>query len=132
MRGESVASNPDMRRIAWVLLAVVCATFVQVQPVEPLKARTCRCMRGKAPGSCGMPGCAQSACPTSPVATTAGQPARAPAAEARKERPCGRARTEWFLVPASPHFLPILPVAATFAGGGPRVPLFRAHCSLLI
>ena len=118
-----------MRRIAWVLLAVICTTFVQVQPLGPLKAPTCRCDHSKAPGSCGMPGCAQSACP---VATTAAEPSRAPAAEARKERPSRPARTEWFLVPTRPHVIPILPVAATYAGGGPRVPLFRAHCSPLI
>jgi hypothetical protein len=121
-----------MRRIAWVLLAVICATFVQVQPLGTLKAPTCRCDHCKAPGSCGMPGCAQSACPAGPVATMAAEPSRAPAAVARRERPARPARTEWFLVPASPHFIPILPVAATYAGGGPRVPLFRAHCSLLI
>jgi hypothetical protein len=121
-----------MKRIAWLLLAVICMSFVQVQPLEPLKARTCRCSHCKAPGSCGMPGCAQAACPAGPVVTTAGEPSRAAAVAPRKERQSVPARMEWFLIPARPAILPLLPVAATFAANGPRVPLFRAHCSLLI
>jgi hypothetical protein len=39
---------------------------------------------------------------------------------------------EWLALPVRPALLPILPVAAAFAADGPRVPLFRAHCSLLI
>ena len=121
-----------MKRIAWLLLAVLCTTFVQVPRLEPLKARSCGCSHCRVPGSCGMPGCGQAACPAGPVVTTACEPSRAATVEARRERPSGPARMEWLALPVSPALLPILPVAAAFAADGPRVPLFRAHCSLLI
>jgi hypothetical protein len=117
-----------MKRIAWLLLAVICTTFVQVPRLEPLKARSCGCSHCRVPGSCGMPGCGQAA---GPVVTTACEPSRAATVEARRERPSGPARMEWLALPVRPAVLPILPVAA-FAADGPRVPLFRAHCSLLI
>jgi len=121
-----------MKRIAWIVLAVAGTAFVQVQPLEPLRAKLCRCMHCRAHCACGMPGCAQARCPAAQVSTTAFEPSRAAATQARKDCPCGPARMELFPAPSRPFALPMLPVAAMLAGGGPRVPLFRVHCSLLI
>jgi hypothetical protein len=121
-----------MKRIAWILLAVLGTVFVQVQPLAPLRSTACRCMHCAAHGACGMPGCAQAACPSTQVSATACEPSRPAGVEARKDLPAGPARTELLPAPARPGIIPILPVAAMLAEDGPRVPLFRAHCSLLI
>jgi len=120
-----------MRRIAWLLLAVVCTSFVQVQPLEPLKAHSCMCGHGKVPGACGMAGCGQAACPAAAVVTVA-EPSRATTSEARRERPSRPAQPAWFLSASAPAGAASPLSAGTLVGEAARVPLFRVHCSLLI
>jgi hypothetical protein len=120
-----------MRRIAWLLLVVVCTMFVQVQPLESAKPKPCACRHCKAPGTCGMPDCGQvpgTAC----QALAAGETARAAVADASRARPSRVAKAGTFLWPARQAVLPSPLIAETFAGHAARVPLFKAHCSFLL
>src|SRR5580698_2085550 len=116
-----------MKRAVWLLLAVFCAALWQVQPVDGVGAKArCHCCH---PSACGMPGCCASA-------TTACSPARAEDG-ARLSAPtrmqAARSRTETFYASfvetdskSGPSFASARAVPAA------RVPLFEAHCSLLI
>jgi hypothetical protein len=118
-----------MKRIAWLLLAVVCTSFVQVQPIEPVKAQACRCCHCKIPGSCGMPGCGQ---PTASTSRTITEPARIAAARGRR---AGGLRVSQAGLAAAPFRMARarLPLpAAEFAALAAGVPLFKAHCSFLL
>jgi hypothetical protein len=121
-----------MKRLVWLLIAVVCTAFAQVQPVVSPFAQdeTCCCCED-APGSCGMPDCA----PT-PAGCPAGLTLQTPAAqrtEARRVSPASPAKRESYF--AKFESRPALPAAWRASLVGARsadVPLFKAHCSFLI
>jgi hypothetical protein len=121
-----------MKRVVWLVLAVFLAALAQVRPVDALEAKgkACPCCH---PGSCEMPGC----CPQTSSAPTSINLAQM---EAVGSLPAPR-----FAQPASRLFegafysLFVGPVAtrgplvASAKAAPPApVPLFQAHCSLLI
>jgi hypothetical protein len=120
-----------MKRLVWILLAVVGTAFAQVQPVtltSPHHKCTCCCCGGD--GSCGMPGCL----PPAPARTqlTANQPASITVTAARRVAEPVRTAEKFFAAFVEP-------AAAFAASRAPErvtppasVPLFAAHCSLLI
>ena len=121
-----------MKRLVWLLIAVVCTALAQVQPVVLSSAQdeAC-CCTGEQAGACGMPECAPvpAACPASsnlPVAT--GQRAEvrkpAPAPQALRESYFARFEARPAVAPAGRVSLRGTPAAS--------VPLFKAHCSFLI
>ncbi len=121
-----------MKRLVWILLAVVGTAFAQVQPVpvQVLSHHACHCCNCHCGGACGMPGCL----PPAPARTqlTATQPASVTVAAARHV--AGPIRT------AEKFFATFVEPAAVFAASRApervsppaRVPLFAAHCSFLI
>jgi hypothetical protein len=124
-----LSSSTKMKRIAWLLLAVVCASMAQVQPSDVFaKAKVCHCCR--IPGACGMPGC----CPR-PEATArldpnrAAQQATCPSRKREGVRSPAERFYSSFLNPAAYRFVLPAPAAALPAA---RLPLFKAHCSFLI
>lgn len=120
--------SPCMKRVVWLVLAVFCAAMAQVKPVDGLgaKAKPCSCCH---PGACGMPGCCAStstACSPAQVETV-----RSLAAPRRAQAAPGISGTFYavFVEPiakGSPLF------ASARAAPAASVPIFTAHCSLLI
>jgi hypothetical protein len=121
-----------MKRLVWLLLAVLSTAFAQVQPVvSPLtNNESCCCGDGSA-GACGMPDCAPA-----PAACQSGLTLQTPAAqrtEARKLSPAARVKPGCYFAKFGSR--PALTPAwrASLAGApAAHVPLFKAHCSLLI
>jgi hypothetical protein len=121
-----------MKRLVWLLIAVVCTALAQVQPVtSPLAEDMACCCTGEAAGACGMPDCAPA-----PAAPSCAQNLPAVAAqrsEARKLTPAPKTRfeTSYVRVESRPAKSP---AAGVSLRGTPaaRVPLFKAHCSFLI
>jgi hypothetical protein len=119
-----------VKRFTWLLLAVFCTALVQIQPVEGLvKAKTFPCCR--IPGACGMPGCCAPT-PSSPLADRPGQATLALSVVCRKVLPARTVAKNFdcfFLEEANTRSSI---VAAAHAAPAADVPLFTAHCSLLI
>jgi hypothetical protein len=125
--------NPlGMKRMAWLLLAVCCTALVRVQPVEPLACCQSSCCHNKLPGSCGMP-CGQPAPTPAPMMFAAESPARISKPAPKRDSSEGRLSEQKFYLPfieiAAPSVA--LDAPASLAPAAP-VPLFRAHCSVLI
>ena len=120
-----------MKRLAWLLIAVLCTALVQVQPVDGLtKAKTCNCC--KVPGACGMPGC----CPppaSRPTALSSAQSARVVSLPAsRKAQPVRVAMDKFYASFVEPAAVSPALLASAEAAPAAHVPLFKAHCSFLI
>jgi len=120
-----------MKRLVWILLAVVSTAFAQVQPVVfPTQYRhTCPCCEGD--GSCGMTGCL----PPTPARTLppAAQPAALTVARASQAvHPVPGAGEKFF----APFVKSAAVSAATRApdrvAPPASVPLFAAHRSFLL
>lgn len=121
-----------MKRLVWLLIAVVCTALAQVQPVVmPVAQEESCCCTGDQAGACGMPECAPA--PTAPSCVVSVPVATAQRGEARKLSPSRHVRYEIFYVRFEPRPAPS-PVAGVSRLGTPadRVPLFKAHCSFLI
>ncbi len=123
-RGPSMDS---MKRLAWILLAVLCAALVQVPPAEAMLAqpKCCHC--------CQMPGAGEMPCCAAPSASL--PPALAAESSARLDRQAPAAcraitffRICWVEPAAIRPALPASAAAVRSAG----VPLFKAHGRFLI
>ena len=121
----------QMKRFAWLLLAVFCAALVQIQPAQgnPAKAKTCACCETTSP-------CAATDCcpPATSAAVALGAEAseRLTVAAAPSERAVRRAANLLYAsFAASAAKCPSLPAAAAAAAPA-EVPLFKAHCCFLI
>src|SRR5258706_10764690 len=98
-----------MKRLVWLLLAVFCTAFAQVQPADlpETKAKVCACCQ--IPGTCRMPGC----CPKpahAPTVLNSGSPARTTALTARRAVKSARHATVKFYLP----FVESVAASATF------------------
>ncbi len=121
-----------MKRLVWLLIAVVCTALAQVQPVvSPLTQDEACCCTGEAAGACGMPDCAPA--PAAPSCAQSLPTVAAQRAEARKPAPAPHALRECYFSrfesrPAKS------PAAGVSLRGTPAasVPLFKVHCSFLI
>jgi hypothetical protein len=128
--GEWLCSR-HMKRLVWLLLAVLCTAWVQVQPavVPAAAAKDCR-------GCCPCCGCGTPGCCPAPVSATAApvcaQIATLAPARARKALP-SRGAAVRVLAPISEAAArcPACSAAAEAARVA-GVPLFKAHCSFLI
>lgn len=121
-----------MKRLVWLILAIFCAALGQVQAVDALgaKAKPCSCCHGE---GCSMPAC----CP--PPSAASSMLETASTAEVARPPSPRRARLarEWaqgfcFSLAAlagtsRQHHAP-----ARAQSPAANVPLFTAHCSLLI
>jgi hypothetical protein len=117
-----------MKRVVWLVLAVFCAALAQVQPVDGLgaKAKCCRCCH---PGACGMPGCCASA-QTAPSTAQAENVGRL--AAPRRALSAGSAADIFYSAFVEPAASSGPLFVSAQAAPSASVPLFRAHCSLLI
>lgn len=121
----------SMKRVVWLVLAVFCAALVQVQPADGwgAKARRCSCCHS---GACGMPGCCPPPAPA-PVASSSAQAECVQSVPVPARAQAGRGAADNFYA----AFVEATQVRAglhTFAKAATaaNVPLFKAHCSLLI
>jgi len=121
-----------MKRLGWLLLAVFGTALAQVQPVALAVDghRSCCCCNGD--GSCGMPSCLPPPV-SSPVLCTLGQPARIAGIEVRRAAPAPRrARVKSFAAFDSPAAASAAVRSPARVAPAASVPLFTAHCSLLL
>ena len=119
--------------MAWLLLAVCCTAFVRVQPAESLECCPSVCSHCKVPGACGMP-CGRAPAPTpAPMMFASEKPSRISKPAREKDSGPARFSEQKFYAPfveiAEPSVA--LDAPALLAPAAP-VPLFRAHCSVLI
>ena len=120
-----------MKRFAWILLAVFCTALAHVQPVDPVvQPRRSGCGCG---GRCGMPDCALPAAHAPSAFVTERSVTVSRPESRRDDRPRLGTFVEKFFVSID------APVARRTSGSAPppfapadRVPLFKAHCRLLI
>jgi hypothetical protein len=121
-----------MKRLVWLLLAVFGTALVQVPPAALAASahRSCCCCGGD--GSCDMPSCPPAPA-SSPVRCTLGQPAQVAGVEVSRAVPAPRRAGENFcaalVAPAAVSAAATSPTRVTSAA---NVPLFTAHCSLLL
>jgi hypothetical protein len=121
-----------MKRLVWLLIAVVGTLLAQVQPVVVAlaPAEVC-CCTGEAAGACGMPDCAPA--PAAPSCAQGLPTVAAQRNETRKPAPAARARCEHDPVrfDSRPD---VVPAGGVFLKGTPAasVPRYKAHCSFLI
>ena len=115
-----------MKRLAWLLLAVFCTAMVQVRPADEIapKAMTCPCCQ---PGPGAMPGC----CPA-PASTPAGFSLALSASAATRLPALRRMEEKFYASFFEPAAVRAALSASAEAAPAACVPLFRAHCSLLI
>jgi len=118
-----------MKSLVWLLLAVVGTALVQVPPPDTAKAKTCCCH----PGMCEMPGCG-SPPPASALTALSSAPsvraAKLPAS--RKAQAVRDGMVKSFALFVEPAAVRAALLASAEAAPAAAVPLFRAHCSLLI
>ena len=120
-----------MKRLAWLLIAVLGTALAQVQPVElaTAAAESC-CCTGDQAGACGMPDCAPA--PTAPTCVRSLPVAEVLRSESSRPTPAPRAQAGHF--PVRPDPRPAQPAVRVFPRETPvaSVPLFAAHCRYLI
>lgn len=119
-----------MKRLVWILLAIVSTALAQVQPVTfptPLDHK-CSCCDGD--GSCGMPDCV----PPAPARTlpTADQATRVTVMQARAVAAPAATTEKFFAAFVRPAAVAAAPRASQRMAPSASVPLFAAHCSYLI
>ena len=120
-----------MKRLSWLLLAVLCAAWAQVQPVAGIEVKAAECRDCCGCCGCGTPGC----CPA-PASTTAApvsaQVATLAPARARKALPSRGSAERVHLLFSARAVSRRLLCATAAAERAARAPLFRVHCSFLI
>jgi hypothetical protein len=120
-----------MKRLVWLLLAVLCTAWVQVQPAVAAPAAAKECCGCCPCCGCGSPGC----CPA-PVSTTAApvsaQIATLAPARARKALPSRGAAVRFHAPNFDAAARRAAISAAAWAARVAGVSLFKAHCSFLI
>ena len=121
-----------MKRLVWLLLAVVGTAFAQVQPVTflTLSHPACHCCKCNCGGSCGMPGCL----PPAPARTlpAANQPAGIVVVQAGQMAEPARTGEKFFAAFVEPAAVFAASRAPEWVTPPASVPLFAAHCSFLI
>jgi hypothetical protein len=123
-----------MKRLVWLLLAVLAPVLIQVQPVV-LSAPThqaCCCGCGECSGACGMPGCLPPPASSSTLPVSA-QPAKlATVALRRVGQPVVRECERFFAAFVKSTTAPVAMRSPARIAAPASVPLFMAHCSLLV
>ena len=120
-----------MKRLVWILLAVLGTALAQVPPVVVADAphKTCCCCDH--PGSCGMPNCLP------PVSSTALVSLDRPAATAtvgicRVAQSSRRIGEKFFAAFVAPAAVSVAARSPNRVMPRASVPLFKAHCSFLV
>jgi hypothetical protein len=122
-----------MKRLVWLLITVFGTALAQVSPVDMTLTKPATCSCCEQPGACGMPDCAPPATPAA-VRTVINLscPAVTIRVAAKPARAAGEVRDIWYAsyLPRAAG-APALPVSV-IVGKPLRIPLYQAHCSLLI
>ncbi len=122
-----------MKRLVWLVLAVFCTAFAQVQAVELLlpTASHCAC-GGDCAGSCGMPECALPPAPVQWVGASESVSTAAVAKPARKVVAIQRSPVDFFaaFVEPAPRLIDLR--APDPGAPAASVPLFKGNCSFLL
>ena len=114
-----------MKRLAWLWLVLLCTALVQAQALpEPDPAPSCPCCH---PDACNRPVCCPPASAALPIASSV--PTTVSPDAGRKTRALQRAER---FPTAGATSLRLAPLVSAGAAPAVRVPLFEAHCSLLI
>ena len=122
-----------MKRLVWLLLAVFCTAFAQVQAVELLLPTTAHCAcGGQCDGSCGMPECALPPAPVQWVGASESASTASIAKPARKGVAIHRIPVNFFAAFVEPALRPFDLRAPTPGARAASVPLFKGHCSFLL
>lgn len=123
-----------MKRLVWLLLTVLCASFAQVQPVElPAPAPSSCCCGDTQACGCSLPDCAPPPAHNSLAPLPPGL-AASQRDEARRISPAPRLLSDKFYkryVAAPDRNEPVSGLVG-FAPPAASVPVFKAHCSYLI
>ena len=118
-----------MKRLAWILIAVLCTALARVQPADMgIDRPVCSCC--EQPGACGLPECVVPVLPASAFASLSAS-TESVRIVARGEAP-GSPRDSLSLVVKAPTAIRAMACALERAKFPARVPLFEEHCSLLI
>jgi hypothetical protein len=123
-----------MKRLVWLLLAVLAPVLVQVQPVvlSAPRHQACCCNCGDCNGACGMPGCLPPPASSSTLPVSA-QPAKLAAAGLRRVgQPVARECQRFFAAFVASAVVPVAMRSPARVAAPAGVPLFKAHCSLLV
>ena len=118
-----------MKRLPWLLAAVLCIMLVQVQPVETARSCPC-CCHCKAPGACGMP-CSGSTAPA-PIVFAAEQPTPGARSAGQWKAQAARPAEKFFARFVGTAAEPVAHRAPALLACAADVPLFKAHCCFLI
>jgi hypothetical protein len=116
-----------MKRIAWILVALFCTVVVQVRPLDGLKAKACCCCH---PGACAAGGCCTST--ASQTALDSAQSVREAESPTLRKAEAARDAAPFYLLVARPRVIRFAVPTPPSAEQASCVPLFRAHCILLI
>jgi hypothetical protein len=119
-----------MKRVAWLLLTAFCTAAVQMLPADGLELRAgdCRCCR---PGACGMPGCCLPASAGTRTVNLSPSPGELRQISVLRTQPA-RYSEEFYSPFAQAETFHIGLQASDEPTDDPVVPLFKAHCCLLI
>ena len=122
-----------MKRLVWLLLAVFCTAFAQVQtaPVSLDTARHCAC-GGSCDGSCGMPDCAVPPAPIPWVGASESANTARVAKPTRQVVALRRTPAKFFVAFVEPAARPSDLRGADPSAPPANVPLVTAHCSFLL
>jgi hypothetical protein len=127
-----ILATSSMKRLVWLLVAVLCTALVPVQPAEQSAAKTCCCKHCKCKEGCrGSAG----ACPMAPApvlftSDRSVEPASVTAV--RRARPGRGERAKFFVSFVGRRVVKARLVATFEAARAAPAPLFEAHCSFLI
>ena len=122
-----------MKRLVWLLLAVFCTAFAQVQAVELLLPTTSHCScSGGCDGACGMPECALPPAPAQWVGATESARTAEVSKPARKVVAVRRVADKFFAAFVEPASRLIVLRAPDSGAPAASVPLFMGHCSFLL
>ena len=122
-----------MKRLVWLLLALFCTAFAQVQAVELLLPTNAHCAcGGGCNGSCGMPDCALPPAPVQWVGASESASTASVAKPARKVVAIRRTPVKFFAAFVEPASCLIDLRAPDPGAPAASVPLFKGHCSFLL
>lgn len=121
-----------MKRLVWLLLAVVGTALAQVQPTVLPGSTEVACNCCDRAHSCGMPDCAPPLPASAPVVATAPSANTLRLQVRRAGQPQSRQASSFLVSLIGPAVAPVSLPASVFTTRAASAPLFKVHCSFLL